>query len=94
MNNPDKSGIFNVGTGRSRTINELANIVLEWHEKNNKVTNPSIEYIPFPDHLKGSYQNFTESDNSKLRKIGYKKKFIDIEEGIFKYLNQINDHKF
>ena len=90
MKNPKKSGIFNVGSGKARTINELANIVLNWHKEKNFLTNLSIEYIPFPNSLKSSYQSFTESDNTKLRKIGYKKEFIGIEEGIFKYLNQLN----
>ena len=90
MNNPDKSGIFNVGTGESRTINELANNVLKWHISEKKSSNVHIEYIKFPEHLKGSYQNFTKSDLTQLRRIGYEKDFINIEEGIIKYLNELN----
>ena len=90
MNNPSKSGIFNVGTGRARTINEVAKLVAAWHQKEKKLSHIVIKYIPFPNELKGSYQNFTESDLSKLRGVGYKKEFINIEEGIFKYLDQIN----
>lgn len=90
MNNPSKSGIFNVGSGKSRTINELAEIVIQWHKNRENISNNSIEYIPFPKHLEGSYQNFTESDLNKLRNIGYKKEFINLEEGITRYLNILN----
>ena len=90
MNNPSKSGIFNVGTGRARTINEVANVVVAWHKKEKKLSDIGVKYIPFPNQLKGSYQNFTQADISKLRAVGYKKEFINIEEGIFKYLEKIN----
>ena len=90
MKNPDKSGIFNVGSGKSRTINELANIVLSWHKTKDSNSNPVMEYVPFPLHLKGSYQNFTEADLGELRKIGYHKEFLNIEEGLIKYLNFLN----
>ena len=60
-NNPSVSGIFNVGTGRSQTFNDVANAVVDWHSKG------KIEYIPFPDHLKDHYQSFTQADISELR---------------------------
>ncbi len=90
MNNPTKSGIYNVGSGQSKTINELAEIVQKWHKNKNKSSNNLIEYIPFPNHLEGSYQNFTEADLNKLRNIGYEKEFINLEEGITSYLNYLN----
>ena len=80
MNNPEKSGIFNLGTGHSQTFNDVANAVIEWHGKGEKV------YIPFPDHLKGAYQSFTEADMSKLRSIGYDKPFHSLEEGVEDYV--------
>ena len=84
MDNPAKSGIFNLGTGKARSFNDVANAVINYHGKG------SIEYIPFPEHLKGAYQSFTEADISALRNIGYDKTFISVEEGVKKYLYRLN----
>jgi ADP-L-glycero-D-manno-heptose 6-epimerase len=82
--NPQVSGIFNVGTGRSQTFNEVAQAVLSWHNSG------EIEYIPFPDHLKGSYQSFTEADMNALIKAGYSRPFKDVQTGVKLYLDQLN----
>jgi ADP-L-glycero-D-manno-heptose 6-epimerase len=84
MDNPDKSGIFNVGTGKSRSFNDMAKAVIAWHGSG------EIEYIPFPEHLKGRYQSFTEADISALREVGYDQEFLDLEEGVQAYLQIIN----
>ena len=84
MDNPSKSGIFNLGTGKARSFNDVANAVIKYHGKG------SIEYIPFPEHLKGAYQSFTEADISALRGIGYDESFISVEEGVKKYLDWLN----
>jgi ADP-L-glycero-D-manno-heptose 6-epimerase len=85
IENKNISGIFNLGSGRAETFNSLARSVIEWHGHG------EIEYIDFPDHLKGSYQNFTQADLSALRKAGYKKEFKTIREGVFEYLDSINN---
>ncbi len=82
--NPQVSGIFNVGTGRSQTFNEVAQTVLNWHNSG------EIEYIPFPDHLKGSYQSFTQADMKALINAGYSKPFKDVQTGVKLYLDQLN----
>jgi len=82
--NPQISGIFNVGTGRSQTFNEVAQAVLNWHGSG------EIEYIPFPDHLKGSYQSFTQADMNALLKAGYSQPFKDVQTGVKLYLDQLN----
>ncbi|MHB8232176.1 MAG: ADP-glyceromanno-heptose 6-epimerase [bacterium] len=84
LEHPDKSGIFNIGTGKARSFNDVANAVIKWHGSG------KIEYIPFPDRLKGAYQSFTEADISALRGIGYDKAFISVEEGVKKYLDWLN----
>ena len=84
MDNPKKSGIFNIGTGKSRTFNDLANIVLNYHETG------KLGYIPFPDHLKGAYQSSTQADISSLRAAGYQPSFTSLEDGIKVYLDYIN----
>ncbi|MCK5717469.1 MAG: ADP-glyceromanno-heptose 6-epimerase [Thiomargarita sp.] len=86
MDHPDRSGIFNVGTGRSQSFNDVANAVCAWHGKG------EIEYIPFPEHLKGRYQSFTQADINNLRSIGYDKSFKSVEEGEKVYLDWLN-HK-
>lgn len=82
LKHPEKSGIFNVGTGRSQPFNDVANAVIQWHKRG------KIEYIPFPEHLKGSYQSFTEADLSALRAAGYDKPFLSVEEGVHRYLSE------
>lgn len=84
LDNPDKSGIFNLGTGRSQTFKEVAEAVIAYHGKG------SIEYIPFPDHLKGRYQSFTEADISALRAVGYDAPFKSVEEGVTEYMTWLN----
>lgn len=84
MDNPSKSGIFNIGTGNARSFNDVANAVIKYHGKG------SLEYVMFPEHLKGAYQSFTEADIAALRNIGYKENFTPVEEGVKKYLGWLN----
>lgn len=79
--NPTKSGIYNVGTGRSESFNAVANAVIAWHKTG------KIEYIPFPDHLRGRYQSFTQADISHLRAAGYTTTFKTVAEGVKEYLD-------
>ena len=79
FDNPDKSGIFNCGTGHAESFCEIANALKE------KYTDAKVEYIPFPDSLKGKYQTFTESDITKLRSAGYDKPFTNLKTGTLKY---------
>ncbi|MGB1090658.1 MAG: ADP-glyceromanno-heptose 6-epimerase [Oceanobacter sp.] len=86
--NPDKSGIFNLGTGRSQAFNDVADSVIEWHKLNG--AEGRKEFMPFPDHLKGAYQSFTEADISRLREAGYSDEFADVRKGVFEYLDWLN----
>lgn len=79
------SGIYNVGTGKSSSFNDVANNVIEWHGRG------EIEYIDFPEHLKNSYQSFTEANISALRKAGWDNQFTSLENGIRSYLDRLND---
>lgn len=88
LQHESKSGIFNVGTGIARTFNSVANAVLSWHSIND--AHSSIKYIPFPDHLKGAYQSYTQADISSLRGIGFQNPFYDLETGIHDYLDVLN----
>ncbi|TNF70003.1 MAG: ADP-glyceromanno-heptose 6-epimerase [Gammaproteobacteria bacterium] len=75
------SGVYNLGTGRSQPFNDIANSVIKYFGHG------EIEYIDFPEHLKGHYQSFTQADISKLRAVGYKAPFKRVEEGVKLYLD-------
>ncbi len=84
-NHPKCSGIFNVGTGKSQPFNDVAKAVMAWHQRG------TLEYIPFPDHLKGCYQSFTEANISALRAQGYTAPFKTVEEGVKAYLDKMGE---
>jgi len=75
----EHSGIFNVGTGRSQTFNDVANAII------NREQQGTIEYIPFPDKLRNCYQSFTQADIRALRAIGYEAEFKTVAAGIETY---------
>ena len=78
------SGIVNVGTGASRPFNDVAKAIVSWHGQG------EVEYIEFPDHLKGSYQSYTEADITSLRQMGFKNDFLSVEDGVKQYLDVLN----
>jgi len=86
--NPQISDIFNCGTGRCQTFNDVANAVINYHEKGR------IEYIRFPDTLKGAYQSYTQADISKLRNAGYSEPFKSVEQGVPEYMDWLKNQQF
>ncbi len=83
LDNPGVSGIFNAGTGRAQSFNDVANAVIAWHDSG------KIRYIPFPAHLEGAYQSFTQADLSQLRAAGCDVGFRAVEAGVKDYLDQM-----
>jgi ADP-L-glycero-D-manno-heptose 6-epimerase len=81
LEHSEVSGIFNVGTGRAQSFNDVARAVIAHHGRG------KIEYIPFPEHLKGRYQSYTQADITRLRLAGYTRPFMTVEEGVPKYLS-------
>jgi len=81
-----ESGIFNVGTGRCRSFNELAEVLLNYHGLGKE----HIEYIDFPENLLGSYQNYTQASLTNIKSAGFKIEYKPIEVGIPHYLDEIN----
>ncbi len=81
---PGVSGVFNVGTGRSTSFNDMARAVIAWHGRGN------IRYVPFPDELGSAYQSFTEADIGALRNAGYAKPFLDAGAGVAAYLDALH----
>ncbi|TDF66276.1 ADP-glyceromanno-heptose 6-epimerase [Cupriavidus sp. L7L] len=94
LDHPEKSGIFNLGTGRAQPFNDIAvTVVNTLREAEGKpslsleelVQEGLVEYVKFPDALRGKYQCFTQSDVSKLRGAGYGEAFLTVEEGVARY---------
>ena len=78
------SGIFNLGTGNSESFEEVAKAVIKHHNKG------EVETIPFPEHLKGAYQEYTQADLTKLRGAGCDHEFKTVAEGVAEYMKIIN----
>ncbi|WP_323640397.1 ADP-glyceromanno-heptose 6-epimerase [Pectobacterium polonicum] len=78
------SGIFNCGTGRAESFQAVADATLAFHQKG------SVEYIEFPEKLKGRYQAYTQADLTNLRAAGYDKPFKTVAEGVAEYMAWLN----
>ncbi|HQR53487.1 MAG TPA: ADP-glyceromanno-heptose 6-epimerase [Burkholderiales bacterium] len=96
LDNPDRSGIFNVGTGAAQTFNEVAVATINACRAAAGEAPLGlgamrqvgmIEYIPFPEGLKERYQSYTEADLGNLRKAGYDEPFLRVEEGVARYVD-------
>ncbi len=95
LDHPEKSGIFNLGTGRAQPFNDIASTVVNSLRAIEGEASLSlaelvqrglIEYIPFPDALRGKYQCFTQANQSKLRAAGYDAPFLSVQEGVDRYV--------
>lgn len=98
LDHAQKSGIFNCGTGRAQPFNDVARTVvntlraekdlsaLSLHEM---VEQQLIQYIPFPDDLKGRYQSHTQADLTQLRAAGYQQPFRDVQTGVAAYVKTL-----
>lgn len=83
LDQPQHSGLFNIGTGEARAFKDLATAVMTSLGRD-----PQIEYIDMPQDLMGKYQYFTEADISKLRNTGYTSPFHTLEQGVQDYVQQ------
>lgn len=81
FDNPKVSGLYNVGTGKGRSFNDLANAVFTACDKK-----PKIHYIEMPPELMSKYQYYTQADMTKLRKAGYTRPFTELEDGVKDYV--------
>ncbi|WP_148715812.1 ADP-glyceromanno-heptose 6-epimerase [Chitinolyticbacter meiyuanensis] len=98
LDNPEVCGIYNVGTGRAQPFNDVATTVvnscraadgLAPLSREEMIAQGLLEYIDFPDALKGKYQSFTEADLTLLREAGYDEAFLTVEEGVQRYVQQL-----
>jgi ADP-L-glycero-D-manno-heptose 6-epimerase len=88
------SGIYNCGTGRAQTFNELAAAVINTVQGTSfppqeLAARGLIEYIAFPAGLREKYQSFTEADLSRLRSAGYPGEFKTVEQGVAAYVGEL-----
>ena len=84
MSAPEKNfenGIYNVGTGKARSFNDLVNAVFKGMAKT-----PVIHYIDMPGDIRNSYQYFTEAKITKLRAAGYTLPLYSLEDGVEDYV--------
>ncbi len=79
-----RNGIFNAGTGQSRSFNDAARIIIA------QLGTGEIEYIPLPENLADRYQSFTQAELSALRNAGYTNPFSTLEDGIAQSIDAWN----
>ncbi|WIM06488.1 MAG: ADP-glyceromanno-heptose 6-epimerase [Candidatus Nitricoxidivorans perseverans] len=98
LDHPEKSGIFNLGTGRAQPFNDVATSTVNACRAiegkpalslADMVAQGIVEYIDFPDALKGKYQSFTQADIAALRAAGYKDEFATVAQGVAEYVRQL-----
>jgi len=94
LDHAETSGIFNVGTGRAQPFNDVAVAVINAvrgargespRALKDLVADGTIEYITFPEDLKGKYQAFTQADLTALRAAKYDQPFLDVAQGVGRY---------
>ncbi|MDD2876399.1 MAG: ADP-glyceromanno-heptose 6-epimerase [Acidiphilium sp.] len=81
LDNPEVSGLFNLGTGVARSYADLALAVCAAHG-----VAPRIEFVPMPERLIGQYQSFTQATMGRLRAAGFTHTFTSLEDGIRRYI--------
>ena len=94
LENRDVSGIFNCGTGRAQSFNDVAAAVINTVQGSRLSIEElrqkgAIRYIPFPEKLAGKYQSFTQADLTRLRDAGYEGAFRPVEEGVAEYVREL-----
>ncbi len=91
LERPELAGVFNCGTGRAQTFNELAGAVINEVQGTRLsikeiVQKSLVEYVPFPAGLAERYQSFTQADLARLRGAGYAREFRPVEQGVAAYV--------
>ena len=101
FDHPSETGIFNLGSGRAQPFNDVAHsVVNSMRALQGEAALPLtavaeqglVEYVPFPDALRGKYQCFTQADLSALRATGCDHTFVDVQTGVGKYVQWLAQH--
>lgn len=100
FDHPEKSGLFNLGTGRAQPFNDVALAVVQFMQSHRgqpvaanleeAVRGHQIQYLDFPQTLVGKYQCYTQADLSRLRQIGCDHTFADVATGVNRYLDWLS----
>ena len=102
MDHPDFKGIFNLGTGVSRSFNDIGLAVVNSCRTvsgskslclEECQTQEIIRYFDMPASLTGKYQDFTQADVGRLREAGYDRKFTALEAGVRRYVDWLAQHR-
>lgn len=88
------SGIWNCGTGRAQSFNEVAAAVINAARGSRAApaelaAQKLIEYIPFPPQLAPKYQSYTEADMAPLRATGFAQEFLGVQQGVAAYAKEL-----
>lgn len=83
MKHQNYSGLYNLGTGKARTFNDLVLSTFKALDKE-----PKISFVDTPIDIRDKYQYFTEANMTKLKKIGYDKPFTSLEDGVEDYVEK------
>lgn len=98
LDHPEVSGIFNTGTGRAQPFNDVAASVVNACRAAQglgaldlpaMVAEGLIEYVDFPEALRGKYQSFTQADVGALRRAGFEAPFADVATGVGRYVTEL-----
>jgi ADP-L-glycero-D-manno-heptose 6-epimerase len=103
LENSQVSGIFNLGSGKAQSFNDVATTVVNTCRRlkgkseltlENLVSQGLIEYTLFPEALKGKYQSYTQADLTRLRAVGYEASFQTVEQGVSKYVEWLTNSAY
>jgi len=98
FDHPEKSGIFNLGSGHAQPFNDVALSVVNAHRRHQSheplslssaIQEGLIQYTDFPDSLVGKYQCFTQADLTQLRQIGCSHQFKNVQQGVSEYMDHL-----
>ena len=98
LDHPERSGIFNLGTGAASTFNDVACATINALRKAegkaalslpDLVAAGAIGYVPFPPALVGKYQSYTQADLTRLRAAGYQAPMVGVAEGVARYVERL-----
>lgn len=101
LDHPEQSGIFNLGSGRAQSFNDVAVAAVNGCRRHNGLEpqalaelqqSGQVEYIAFPEALKGKYQAYTQADLGALRAAGYTAPMATVEEGVSRYIDWLQAH--
>lgn len=81
MSNGPRHGVFNAGTGQATSFVDFVGALFAACGQE-----PAIDYIPMPQAIREKYQYFTEASTDNLRQAGYRQPFLDVREGVARYV--------